>query len=118
MPARVKELIEATPRINDHIIQMTGQAMGKGFSRICEKNGIKHYRFHDLRHVFASVSISANIPTEYIRKDMGHKSDRMIKAVYGHMLEGTRKEHADRAEYYEALRNPKPKQDEENASSE
>lgn len=79
--------------------------MEKGFYRLCEKNGIKHYRFHDLRHVFASVSIALNIPTEYIRKDMGHKSDRMIKAVYGHMMEETRKEHSDRrAEYYEKLR--------------
>jgi integrase len=102
MPKRIKELIEATPRTSEFVVTMSGQAMEKGFYRLCEANGIPHYRFHDLRHVFASVSIALNIPTEYIRKDMGHKSDRMIRAVYGHMMDEKRKEHADRrAEYYE-----------------
>lgn len=105
IPPHIKEMLDNTPRVNDRIVQITGQAMGKGFSRICEKNGIRHFRFHDLRHVFASVSIALNIPTEYIRKDMGHKSDNMIKAVYGHMMEEARKEHSDRrAEYYQAIR--------------
>lgn len=102
---RIKNLISETPRTSEFVVTMSGQAMEKGFYRICENNGIPHYRFHDLRHVFASVSIGLNIPTEYIRKDMGHKSDRMIKAVYGHMMDERRKEHADRrAEYYENLR--------------
>lgn len=105
MPKRIMELIEATPRTSEFVVTMSGQAMEKGFYRLCEANGIPHYRFHDLRHVFASVSIALNIPTEYIRKDMGHKSDRMIRAVYGHMMDEKRKEHADRrAEYYENLR--------------
>lgn len=108
IPPHVKGLLDKTPRINEYVVQITGQAMCKGFSRLCEKNGIQHFRFHDLRHVFASVSISLNIPTEYIRKDMGHSSDRMIKAVYGHMMEETRKDHADRrAEYYSKLRDKK-----------
>lgn len=105
VPPRIKELLDSLPRVNEYIVQVTGQAMYKGFSRICKNNGIRHFRFHDLRHVFASVSLSLNIPTEYIRRDMGHKSDRMIKAVYGHMMEERRREHADlRAEYYENLR--------------
>lgn len=104
VPARIKELIDASPRINDYIVQVTGQAMYKGFSRICENNGIRHYRFHDLRHVFASVSISAGVPTEYIIKDMGHKGDRMLRAVYGHMMESQRKENSRlREQYYENL---------------
>lgn len=105
VPQRVKEIIDETPRINDHIVQMSGQAMYKGFSRLCEKNGIQHYRFHDLRHVFASVSISAGVPTEYIIKDLGHKGDRMLRAVYGHIMEAQRKENSKRREaYYEELR--------------
>ena len=105
VPARIKELIDASPRSNEHIVQVSGQAMYKGFSRICEKNGIRHYRFHDLRHVFASVSISAGVPTEYIIKDLGHKGDRMLRAVYGHMMESQRKENSRlREQYYENLR--------------
>ena len=106
---RIKELLEQTPHTSEYIVTLTGQAMGKGFTRICEKAQIPHYRFHDLRHVFASVSIALNIPMEYIRKDMGHNSDRMLKLVYGHMMEEERIGHADRrAEFYATLAQKSP----------
>lgn len=101
---KTKEILASKPKTGEHIVAMSGQAMGKGFSRICKKAGINHYRFHDLRHVFASVSISINMPLEYIRKEMGHKTDHMIKLVYGHIIEEERSEHADRrAEYFSKI---------------
>ena len=104
MPQRIKELIDAQPRIDEYVVHFSGQAMYKGFSRVCEKAGVRHYRLHDLRHVFASVSIALNMPMEYIRRDMGHKTDNMIKSVYGHMMEETRNQYSDAREaYYEKL---------------
>ena len=109
MPQRIKELIDAQPHIDEYVIHFSGQAMYKGFSRVCEKAGIKHYRLHDLRHVFASVSIALNMPMEYIRRDMGHKTDNMIKSVYGHMMEETRTQYSSAREaYYEKLADTQP----------
>lgn len=107
IPPRVQALLDAAPRVNEYVVQQTGQSIYKGFSRICARCGVAHYRFHDLRHVFASVSIALNIPTEYIRKDMGHRTDHMIRAVYGHMMGEARKKYADqRAAYYASLSSP------------
>lgn len=104
IPQRIAALIDQQPRVDEYIVHHSGQALYKGFSRVCEKAGVRHYRFHDLRHVFASVSIALGTPMEYIRKDMGHKSDNMLKSVYGHMMESKRAEYSDAREaYYEKI---------------
>lgn len=107
MPARIQELIEQQPRTDDYIVPLTRRAIYSGFSAICERSGIQHYRFHDLRHVFASVSISLNMPMEYIRRDMGHQTDNMLKHVYGHMMETNRAQYAaQRESYYASVGKP------------
>lgn len=112
MPQRVKELIEAQPRTDEYIVHLSAKAMYHGFTKICAASGVRHYRFHDLRHVFASVSLALNIPMEYIRRDMGHKSDNMIKAVYGHMMEESRNQYFDaREDYFSKLGSPKSPED-------
>lgn len=100
MPARIQELIQQQPHTDDYILHFSGHAMYAGFSRICDKVGVQHYRLHDLRHVFASVSISLNMPMEYIRRDMGHQTDNMLKHVYGHMMEANRAQYAAQREAY------------------
>lgn len=58
----------------------------RGFDVLCKKAGIQHYNFHLLRHFYASLLISLNVPTKYIMEFMGHNSDNMIKKVYGHIM--------------------------------
>lgn len=102
MPARIQSLIQQQPRTSDYIVPMTRRAIYSGFSAVCQRSGVQHYRFHDLRHVFASVSIALNMPMEYIRRDMGHQSDNMLKHVYGHMMEANRAQYAAQREAYYA----------------
>lgn len=96
IPPEVLKLIEQQPKEDQYVVHMTQNAMRKGLDRICKKGNIRHFRFHDLRHVFASVSISVGTPIEYIRREMGHKTDNMIKNVYGHMMQSVRDEYADK----------------------
>lgn len=108
MPARVRELIQQQPRTGPHIVTMSSRTMYGGFARVCDHAGVQRYRFHDLRHVFASISISLNMPMEYIRRDMGHQTDNMIKHVYGHMMDSNRAQYASQREaYYASVGKPK-----------
>ncbi|MBQ0112528.1 MAG: site-specific integrase [Bacteroidales bacterium] len=62
--------------------------------------GIKSFRFHDLRHYFATMAHAMGIPDKYIQLQGGWKTDHIMKKVYRHSLddeyEKTQKQYVDR----------------------
>ena len=86
LPAYLRDLLARTPQTDEHITTLTGHAIYCGFSRVCEKAGVPHYRFHDLRHVNASVMLEAHIPAKYSIKRMGHATNNMLKTTYQHIF--------------------------------
>lgn len=104
LPPRIKELIDQQPKTDDYIIHLTGQAMYKRFSRLCEKAGVQHYRFHDLRHTAASVAMMLGVPNTYNQKRMGHKTDNMLKTTYLHTVKKKEEEYENTiADYFSNL---------------
>lgn len=83
---RQPDSMDTAPHTSDHLTELTGHAIYCGFSRICEKAGIPHYRFHDLHHVNASVMLEAKIPDKYSAKRMGHATPNMLKTTYQHIF--------------------------------
>lgn len=86
IPDHIKAVLDAQKREGEYIVTLSGQAMYKRFSRLCEKMGLPHYRFHDLRHTAASIAMAARVPNSYIQQMMGHKTDNMLKTVYLHTV--------------------------------
>lgn len=86
LPEYLKELLEAAPHRGEHIVRMSGKAIYSGFSRVCEKAGVSHYRFHDLRHANASIMLASGIPDKYSMKRMGHATNNMLKTTYQHVI--------------------------------
>lgn len=103
LPHRIETLIGEQPKAGEYIVTMSGQAMYKRFSRLCERLGLPHFRFHDLRHTAASVSVMLGVPTKYSQQRMGHQTDNMLKTVYEHTIRSKEDEFADRIdEYFES----------------
>lgn len=60
--------------------------------KVLKRNNIPQFRFHDLRHYSCSIRSSLGIPTEYILKDGGWKTDYVMKNVYRHTLSDRERE--------------------------
>ena len=59
----------------------------EAFSKVLRELGIRHFRFHDLRHYNASIMLSLNIPDKYAMERMGHATNNMLKTVYQHTMQ-------------------------------
>lgn len=95
IPPYIKNLLDEYPRKNEYIIQYTRNALYNRLRRMCEKYGMPHYRFHDLRHVQASVMLALGVPDKYAMERMGHASTNMLKTVYQHTMKSKSEEVAD-----------------------
>lgn len=87
LPKRIHQLIDDLPEKSGYIVKMSGQAIYKRFIRLCEKEGIDHCRFHDLRHANAAVMVRLGIESKYAQERNGWSSDRMYKQVYAYVMD-------------------------------
>ena len=55
------------------------------FRLICDKNGLKHLRFHDLRHSCASMLYENGVDIKGIQEWMGHSSVSTTANIYTHL---------------------------------
>lgn len=51
--------------------------------------GLRRVRFHDLRHSYAALAISRNVPLKVIQRQLGHSSIQITADTYGHLLPET-----------------------------
>ena len=57
------------------------------FMNLLERAGIKDFRFHDLRHTFASHLVMAGVPLHTVGQILGHKTPGMTMR-YSHLSPG------------------------------
>lgn len=75
------------PRNTEAVQEFTSpNSITDGFAELLKRNGIPHYRFHDLRHYAVSTMLLLNIPKKYIADYVGHETEHMIDTVYGHIM--------------------------------
>lgn len=58
--------------------------VNKTFKRVCGRAGIEDFRFHDLRHTFASHLVMSGVDLLTVKELLGHKSLAMT-ARYSHL---------------------------------
>lgn len=100
LPPYIRGLIDAAPRTGDHIIPFTRRGLYSRFQVICKRAGVQHYRFHDLRHINASVMLALGIPNRYAQERMGHATDHMLKTVYQHTMSSEQQHVAQLVDHY------------------
>ena len=61
------------------------------FSQVLEKNGMRHIRFHDLRHTYATHSIAVGVDEKTLAKELGHTKPGFTLDCYAHVTEEMQK---------------------------
>ncbi len=62
------------------------------FRQVTKNLNLPAYRFHSLRHYYASVLMAEGIPDKYVIERIGHSTDHMLKTVYQHTMKEKNKE--------------------------
>lgn len=100
LPSFVVEAIKK----QGYIANVNPNTITKEFIDLQKNNGLKQFRFHDLRHYSASIRHALNIPDAYIMQEGGWSSDSTLKSVYRHALDDEQDKMADIAiKYFEAI---------------
>ena len=55
------------------------------FSKLLEQNGLRHIRFHDLRHSCASLLLANDVPLKQIQEWLGHSDIGTTVNIYSHL---------------------------------
>lgn len=80
---------------SDRVVDLTGNAIYKRFERLRDSLGLAPFRFHDLRHYYASVLCQLNVPDKYAMERMGHSTNTVLKMIYQHTMNEKQKEISD-----------------------
>lgn len=78
------------------IVNLNPDQVTNRFCHLRDALGMDEIRFHNLRHYKASVMLCLGIPLEVARRILGHRTDNMIKRVYGHLVSGAKTEVQER----------------------
>lgn len=107
IPSTLLELLKDTKaqrraKNNDYIIcQPDGSpyksdSFSMKFRRFLKANDLKHIRFHDLRHINATIMLSLGISPKVAQERLGHSSYQITMDIYSHVLKKVEKEAADK----------------------
>ncbi|MBX3342849.1 MAG: tyrosine-type recombinase/integrase [Nitrospira sp.] len=63
---------------------VTPDMVTTAFRRACESVGVTNFRFHDLRHTFASALVQKGVDLYRVQRLLGHRDGRMTQR-YAHL---------------------------------
>jgi integrase len=65
------------------------------FNNMVQEAGVRHIRFHDLRHTHATHALQAGIHPKIVSERLGHSSVSVTLDIYSHVLPSMQREAAE-----------------------
>ncbi len=69
------------------------------FDALCRRAGLRHIRFHDLRHTCATLLYEQGVSIDNIQNVLGHSSPTITKMIYVEVTETIQRGTADRLDH-------------------
>ena len=94
---RYKNSLEYNPKPNEKIMgSYRPQSYSERFKNLLEKHGMKHIRFHDLRHFNAVLMMNNGISDKVAAERLGHSNTTTLREIYQHVLTSADKDAASK----------------------
>ena len=71
-------------------------AIYNALQKIIKASGLPHFRFHDLRHTYATLSIKAGVDIKTLQYNLGHYTAAFTLDCYGHCDEDSKRRNANK----------------------
>lgn len=71
---------------NDHGEPRAQNSIRNIYKRILRSAKLRDFRFHDIRHTFASLLLNNGESPVYVKEQLGHSSIKMTVDIYGHLI--------------------------------
>lgn len=79
-----KALLKERPGNRKWLIDITPTQLDKQFQKHLKNNGIKHIRFHDLRHSYATLMLQKGVNPKIVSTVLGHSGVQVTLNIYSH----------------------------------
>ena len=66
------------------------------FTKLQKRAGLPKCRFHDLRHLCASIMVKQGVEVKVAQERLGHRDITTTMNIYAHVLPGSAKEAAEK----------------------
>ena len=66
------------------------------FTQLSRRAGLRHIRFHDLRHTFATIALEAGINPKVVSEQLGHANVSITLDTYSHVIPALQADAVDR----------------------
>ena len=86
MPQIVKIVLLRLCEERKPLIAISINTMSNKFPSVLQRANLHTFRFHDLRHYFASRLLALGVPDLYVIRIIGHSTTSMLKEHYQHIL--------------------------------
>lgn len=74
--------------------------LSRQFSRLIRREKLPAFRFHDLRHGYATLAFAAGVPLKTVSESLGHSAIGVTDAIYVHLRDEAKREKAVRLDAY------------------
>ena len=66
---------------------MLSDTLSKSFVKVLKDNGMKHVKFHSLRHTYATRLFEKGVQLKTVQKLLGHSSIEITADIYTHVMD-------------------------------
>jgi len=118
---RMLDLLQQKPQSEGVVFTHNGQTLSwirKGFLGGIKRAGLRHFRFHDLRHTFNTRLMEAGVIQDVRMALMGHSSGSRVHSIYTHVELPVKRQAIARLEAWVNQQQDELKKEHDNASTE